>query len=187
MTAARATGRSAVFLDRDGTLNRTFEVGGVPRPPDGPDALELLPGVAQAVDRLRRAGLVLIVVTNQPDVARGDTRREAVEAINAELRQRLPLDAIYCCYHDDPDGCDCRKPRPGMLISAAERFGLELSDSYLVGDRWKDVEAGRRVGCTTILLEASYSEAARSRPDHVVADLPAAVDLILTLLDGARV
>ncbi len=186
MKSVPGLSRVAVFLDRDGTINRTFEAHGEPKPPKDLGQLEILPGVSDALTRLKQAGLLLIVVTNQPDVARRATRREVVEAIHSSLRRSLPLDAVYCCYHDDPDDCACRKPRPGMLTRAAEQFGVLLSASFVVGDRWKDVEAGRRAGCTTVLLEAAYSGAERTRPDHVAAGLPEAAEIILRLLDGAQ-
>ncbi len=170
--------RPAVFLDRDGTLNRTRIVGGVPRPPAGLDDLEVLPGVGDALAELRRAGYCLVVVTNQPDVARGEATREAVEAIHARLRSQLALDEILVCYHDDADGCRCRKPGVGMLIDAAARFGLDLRRSFMIGDRWRDVGAGRGAGCTTILLRQDYS-GDHFRPDYCAADLSAAAAIIL--------
>ena len=115
--------RRAVFLDRDGVLNRAFlHADGKSHPPASPQQLEILPGVMDVCQSLRRAGFLLIVVTNQPDVARGTQRREVVEAINLELRRQLPLDDIRVCYHDEADNCPCRKPKPGMLLEAG--FGL---------------------------------------------------------------
>ena len=171
--------RAAVFLDRDGTINRSGVRDGVPTPPDGVEQLEILPGVPEALERLRRAGFVLVVVTNQPDVARGTRERGAVEAIHAELQRRLPLEVIMCCYHDDPDDCACRKPRPGMLVDAADHLGLSLGVSYLVGDRWRDTEAGRRAGCTTVLLRGPYSGGDQAHADFEATDLGEAADIIL--------
>lgn len=145
--------------------------------------LEIIPEAANALDRLKEAGFFLAVVTNQPEVARGTLSRQVVEQIHAALRRSLPLDAVLCCYHDDGDDCPCRKPRPGMLIDAAERFGLHLGRSYLIGDRWRDVEAGRRAGCTTILLRRPYSEAERASPDFEAADLGEAAELVLRCLE----
>jgi D-glycero-D-manno-heptose 1,7-bisphosphate phosphatase len=173
--------RRAVFLDRDGTLNRTDLVGGVPKPPSDAKALEILPGVPKALARLKRAGYLLVVVTNQPDVARGTQARRVVESIHAKLRSQLPLDAVYCCYHDD--GCPARKPRPGMLLAAAERFGLELPHSIMVGDRWRDTEAGRRAGCRTVLLRRPYS-GEQAHADAEASDLAEAAEIILARLGG---
>jgi D-glycero-D-manno-heptose 1,7-bisphosphate phosphatase len=152
--------RRAVFLDRDGVLNRAFRDGsGTLRPPSSLDDFELLDGAAEACARLRAAGFALVVATNQPDVARGTQRREVVEQINATLRRELPLDAVFTCYHDDKDDCTCRKPLPGMLLAAAEELGILLEESFMVGDRGRDVEAGRRAGCRTVLVGAERADA----------------------------
>ncbi len=174
----------AVFLDRDGVLNRAIVRNGKPYPPASAGELEILPGVPEALARLRQAGFVLLVITNQPDVARGTTRRETVEAINEALRRRLPLDAVYTCYEDGDT--PRRKPNPGLLLEAAAEHGVDPRASFMVGDRWKDVEAGRRAGCRTVFVDYGYREAylAAALPDRVVADLGAAADWIVTA-DGA--
>jgi D-glycero-D-manno-heptose 1,7-bisphosphate phosphatase len=176
------TGRPGVFLDRDGVLNRTFVRDGTPYPPMTLDEVEVLPGVADALKRLSENNLPLIVVTNQPDVARGAQTREMVETINRRLAQALPmLTAFYVCYHDNKDGCDCRKPGPGMLLQAASEHGIDLSASFMVGDRWSDVAAGATAGCRTLLLDVPYNQAQRCTPDYVVTDLSQAADRILAL------
>jgi D-glycero-D-manno-heptose 1,7-bisphosphate phosphatase len=167
-----------VFLDRDGTLIRTHVVDGVPRPVQSAAQVEMLPGVTVAAKRLREAGFKLVLVTNQPDVARGTLERQAVEEIHAHLRRELRLDEVMCCFHDDADGCRCRKPQAGMLLDAAERLDIRLQTSFMVGDRWRDVEAGRRAGCTTILLREPYSGDS-VRADFEVADLVEAAEIIL--------
>lgn len=172
-------GAAAVFLDRDGVLNRAILEKGQARPPATLEEVEILPGVPEALQALKARGYWLIVVTNQPDVARGRQSRAVVEAINALLQERLPLDKVLVCYHDDADGCECRKPRPGLLLRAAEQHGINLAHSYMVGDRWKDIEAGARAGCKTILIDYAYSEPVTSQPDHIVNSLPLAVDWIL--------
>lgn len=174
--------RRAAFLDRDGVINRVRVCGGVTHPPRGLDELELLPGVEDAARRLSALGLKLIVVTNQPDVARGTQTRAAVEAINRALRDRLPLDDVVCCYHDNDDDCPCRKPRPGMLLDAAARHGVDLGGSVMVGDRWSDVVAGRAAGCLSVLVSGPYSRAHLCRPDLVATGLPDAVDQIARTL-----
>jgi D-glycero-D-manno-heptose 1,7-bisphosphate phosphatase len=175
--------RPAVFLDRDGVLNRTFVRNGTPYPPMTLDEVEVLPGVAGALKRLSEHDLSLIVVTNQPDVARGTQTREMVEEINRHLAAALPvLTAFYVCYHDNKDACDCRKPGPGMLLQGAKEHGIDLSKSFMVGDRWSDVAAGATAGCRTFLLDVPYNQAQRCTPDYVVADLSQAADRILALL-----
>jgi D-glycero-D-manno-heptose 1,7-bisphosphate phosphatase len=121
----------------------------------------------------------LIVATNQPDVARGDQSRENVERMNAVLRERLPLDDIVVCYHDDTNDCSCRKPQPGLLVDAAQRWSIDLTRSFMVGDRWRDVEAGNRAGCLTVLVRGSLEQIA-SDPNHTVDSLAEATDWILT-------
>jgi D-glycero-D-manno-heptose 1,7-bisphosphate phosphatase len=148
----------AVFLDRDGVLNRAVVRNGLPYPPGSLDALEVMPDAPEALQSLKEAGFLLLVVTNQPDVARGTTPRATVEAINTELARQLPLDGFYTCYHDSVDDCACRKPRPGMLLDAARAHGIDLSRSYMVGDRWRDVEAGVTAGCNTVFIDWGYQE-----------------------------
>jgi D-glycero-D-manno-heptose 1,7-bisphosphate phosphatase len=181
-----AGGRPAVFLDRDGVLIRARVVEGTPRPPAGADQLELLPGAADACRRLHEAGLLLIVVTNQPDVARGTQTLEGVEALNRELSARLPLDEIRVCPHDDADRCHCRKPAPGLLLDASRDWGIELSRSVMVGDRWRDIEAGRRAGCKTVFIDWGYSERAPEGQDLNVRKLEEAVPWILEITSKGR-
>jgi D-glycero-D-manno-heptose 1,7-bisphosphate phosphatase len=177
--------RPAVFLDRDGVLNRTTVREGTPYPPMRIEEVEILPGVADALKRLIEKGLPLIVVTNQPDVARGTQTREVVEQINIKLAHELPmLTAFYVCYHDTKDGCTCRKPGAGMLVQAAAEHQIDLSQSFMVGDRWSDIVAGAAVGCKTFLFDVPYSQCQRCTPDYVVADLNDAAERILALLNA---
>jgi D-glycero-D-manno-heptose 1,7-bisphosphate phosphatase len=178
--------RRAVFLDRDGVINRAVVRDGKPFPPATETDLEVLPGVAEALARLRTAGFRLVVVTNQPDVARGTQRRDVIDRMHARLAALLPIDEFQVCDHDDGDGCACRKPAPGLLQAAARTGGLSLRDSYMVGDRWRDVEAGRRAGCTTVFIDRGYDEPRPDRPDAVVHSLPEAADWILSQPRSAR-
>jgi len=171
--------RPAVFLDRDGVLNRAIVRDGKPYPPSSLEELEMLPGVSEACHDLSKAGFLLIMVTNQPDVARGKQTREVVEAINRVLSDRLSLDDIKVCYHDNSDNCKCRKPEPGLLLDAAEEWKIDLSSSFVVGDRRKDIEAGRRAGCSTIFIEYGYSEVRPDTFDKLATSLTDAVDWIL--------
>ena len=170
----------AVFLDRDGVINRTIVADGRPHAPVSVAELDILPGVVEALTRLRHAGFLLIVVTNQPDVARGHMSRESVEAIHAVLRRQLPLDDIQVCYHDDANGCACRKPAPGMLYAAAVEREVALGESYLVGDRWRDIGAGQRAGCTTILVEGGTYDEVTIEPDVRMPDLSRAAAWIVS-------
>lgn len=173
--------RAAVFLDRDGVLNEPVVRDGKPYPPAGPADVVLCAGAHDAVRALREAGFVLVVITNQPDVARGTTPRAVVDAINARLREELTLDDVLVCAHDDADGCDCRKPKPGLIRAGARRHGVDLARSYLVGDRWRDVEAGAAAGCRTVLVDRGYAERSASvAPDARVASVLEAARWIIT-------
>jgi D-glycero-D-manno-heptose 1,7-bisphosphate phosphatase len=172
--------RRAVFLDRDGVINRALVRGGRPYPPDSLEELELLPGVVEAVASLRAAGFLVVVATNQPDVASGRQRREVVEAMHEQIRRLVPVDGIKVCYHGEVDGCCCRKPQPGMILEAAQEHSVDLPRSFMVGDRWRDVGAGRAAGCGTILVGDGYGEAFPDPPDASVRSLREAADLILS-------
>lgn len=171
--------RRAVFLDRDGVLNRADLRDGHPHPPPSADDVVVLDGVADACRRLHDDGWLLVVVTNQPDIARGTTTRAEVDAINAVVVADLPVDEVMVCPHDDIDGCACRKPAAGMLVDAADRWAVDLGRSVMVGDRWRDIEAGQRAGTTTIFIDRGYDEPSPSGPDHVVASLAEAAVVII--------
>jgi len=170
----------AIFLDRDGIINRAIVREGMPYPPVKPDEMELLPWTLRSFAKLQSAGYMLIGVTNQPDVARGKQSREEVEAMNAWIQERVPLQEILVCYHDDRDNCDCRKPKPGLILRAAARYSLNLLESWMVGDRWKDIAAGQAAGLKTIFVDYHYHEIYRSNPaDFVVEDTAQIDDIIL--------
>jgi D-glycero-D-manno-heptose 1,7-bisphosphate phosphatase len=169
----------AVFLDRDGVIGRPILRARKPHAPQSLAQLELLPGVHAALDALRARGFRLVVVTNQPDVARGTTPRVVVDAMNEWLQSVLPLDAIFTCYHDDEDRCACRKPLPGLITRAAAQLGIHRAASYLVGDRWRDIAAGRRAGCKTLFVDHGYAERLPEAYDFRVGSLRDAARLIL--------
>ena len=174
-------GLAAVFLDRDGVINRAVVRDGRPYAPTRVEELEILPGTISSIPRLAEGGYVLIGITNQPDVARGAQSREVVESINTMILSRLPLREIFVCYHDDVDNCDCRKPKPGLILRAAEKYGLDLSQSWMVGDRWKDIAAGRAAGLKTIFVDYHYAETYEGIPaDFTVKDTLFLSDIILS-------
>jgi D-sedoheptulose 7-phosphate isomerase len=178
--AVQGEKRRAVFLDRDGVLNRAVLRNGKPHPPASVAELEVAPGAQDALESLRQKGYRLLVVTNQPDISRGATARETVDEINRVLSSVLPLDDILVCQHSDADHCDCRKPKPGLLQEAARRHNIDLASSFMVGDRWRDVEAGQSAGCRTILIDGGYEERQPVRPpDARVHSLAEAADWIL--------
>ena len=171
--------RRAVFLDRDGVINRGVVHAGKPFAPSSLSEFEILPGVAEALASLRAAGYLLVVCTNQPDVRRGNTDRADVDAIHAYLRKALAIDDVRVCYHNDGDACVCRKPMPGMLYAAAYDHEIQLSRSFMVGDRWRDIGAGRAAGCQTILV-SRFPEPLSVEPDLELENLPAAAEWILS-------
>ena len=175
---------TAVFLDRDGVLNEAVIRNGKPYPPGSPEEVRIISGAAEALGRLKALGLPLVVVTNQPDVARGTQTAEAVEAIHERLRDALPIDDFLACFHDDGDGCACRKPKPGLILEGAARHGADPARSFLIGDRWRDIDAGKAAGCRTVWIDYGYRERGPSAaPDARVASLAEAVAWILTELE----
>lgn len=173
--------RPAVFLDRDGVLVKERVVDGKPFPPASLAEMEILPAARRALELLRARGFRLVVVTNQPDVARGLIHPDDIRRMHERLLEELPLDAVYACQHDDADGCECRKPKPGLLLRAARELELDLARSFMVGDRWRDVEAGRAAGCKTVWIDRSYREPSPATPpDARVASLEEAVAWILS-------
>ncbi|HMD50858.1 MAG TPA: HAD family hydrolase [Bryobacteraceae bacterium] len=171
--------RRAVFLDRDGVLNRAVLRDGKPYPPPTLADLRLLPGVREACRMLREAGFALILITNQPDIARGTANAGEVGEMHARLRRFLQLDDVRVCPHDDDAHCDCRKPKPGLLLEAAQTLGIDLGSSFVVGDRWRDVEAGQRAGCQTLFVDYGYRERQPEGPFTRVRSLLEAANWIL--------
>lgn len=169
----------AVFFDRDGVINVPVVRDGRPYPPRDVAELRWMPGVHETLRTLHERGFLLFVVTNQPDVARGTTARSDVEAIHQRILDELPIERIYVCYHDDADACDCRKPKPGMILQASRDYPVDRSTSWLVGDRWRDIAAGRAAGCRTILVQHGYSERAAT-------DFDARVDQLSEILEWIR-
>ncbi len=169
--------KRAVFLDRDGVIAEVIDRGGRPGGARSFDEFKLLPGVRKAVARLKEAGFLAIVVTNQPDIARGLLSSQDLERMHDLLRQELRLDDILSCPHDNADNCSCRKPRPGLLLRAAKKWEIDLARSVIVGDRESDVQAGRSADCETILIDAPYNRGVEA--DHQAADLSEAVTIII--------
>jgi D-glycero-D-manno-heptose 1,7-bisphosphate phosphatase len=173
----------AVFLDRDGVINRPIIHEGRPYPPRSIEAFDILPGVEDACRVLKTGGYLLVVVTNQPDVGRQTLDRGAVEKIHRFMAERLPLDLVLTCFHAGEkygQPCECRKPQPGMLWEAARQLQISLPESYMVGDRWRDIDCGRRAGCRTIFIDWGYSEHLREVPDHRASNLVEAAQIVLT-------
>jgi D-glycero-D-manno-heptose 1,7-bisphosphate phosphatase len=170
----------AVFLDRDGVLIETNIVNGKPYAIKNIKDFKLTNGVKDAIRRLKKAGYLLIMVTNQPDVGRGVISDKTASTINYMIKSILRLDTIMMCPHTPEDKCLCRKPSPMMLIGAANAFNINLSKSYMIGDRWSDIETGEKAGCKTILIDKHYkNDKPATGQDHTVDDIREAVDWIL--------
>ena len=175
--------RPAVFLDRDGVINRVTVRNGTPHPPCDAEEFELYEDVPDGCARLKAANFLLVVITNQPDVGRGTQSREAVEAMNLKMQSALPLlDRIEICYHAGErygQPCECRKPRPGLILRAATELNIDPRRSYVIGDRWRDIDCARAAGCRAIFIERRYKESLREAPDFTVADFNDAVSAVL--------
>ncbi len=169
----------AVFLDRDGVINAAVVREGKPYPPATVCETRILEDVPEALGLLREVGFRLAVITNQPDVARGTQTRDEVEAINTFLSSQLPLDHFEVCYHDEADSCDCRKPKPGLIRNSALALSVDMTTGFLVGDRWRDIEAGRAAGCRTIWIDRGYAERRPSQYDYRAESLLDAAQWII--------
>jgi D-glycero-D-manno-heptose 1,7-bisphosphate phosphatase len=175
--------RRAVFLDRDGVINRTVVRDGRPYPPSHLDDFELYEDVADGCARLKAANFIVVVITNQPDVGRGTQTQQVVEAMHSKLRSALPwVDRIETCFHAGErhgELCDCRKPRPGMILRAAVELNIDLRASYVIGDRWRDIDCARAAGCRAVLIDRGYQESLREAPDFTVSSFNDAVSTVL--------
>jgi len=177
----------AVFLDRDGTINWNEVRDGKPYAPTRLVDFRYLPGVPEAITRFRAEGYRVIVVTNQPDLATGKNSPAVIEAMHARLRTELGVDDVLTCPHTDDQNCACRKPKPGLLLQAAEKWDIDLGRSVMVGDRWRDVDAGRAAGCATVFIDHGYSgDPVPQGADLHVASLAEAADFICAELTRRR-
>lgn len=176
-------GRPAVFLDRDGVINRVAVRNGMPYPPSDVEEFEIYEDVPDGCARLKAANFVLVVITNQPDVGRGIQSREAVEAMNLKMQSALQLlDRVEVCYHAGErygEPCACRKPRPGLILRAAAELNIDAKRSYVIGDRWRDVDCAHAAGCRAVFIERGYKEPLRHAPDFTVPTFNDAVTAVL--------
>lgn len=175
--------RRAVFLDRDGVLNAVVVREGRPFPPLSLAEVKIPDDVPKAISLLKEAGMVLVVVSNQPDVARGTQRREVVQEINEWLGSQLPLDRFEVCYHDDADCCGCRKPKPGLIHRSAKALNIVVEDSFVVGDRWRDIDAGKAAGCRSVWIDCGYAERKSISHDYRATSLLDAATWIIKQIE----
>ena len=170
--------RRAIFLDRDGTLNKAFIKNGLPFSPSSFNEFEILPGVKESILKLKKLNFVCLLITNQPDVSRGKIKKKAVIQMNNFLKSEIKLDDIFVCYHDDHDNCECRKPKPGLLLNAKKKWNINLNKSYMIGDRWKDVQAGINAGCKTVFINNNYKETKEVKANFITDSLLNAVYIL---------
>lgn len=173
----KSKGFCAVFLDRDGVINEVVFRDGRPASPRTLDEFRLCEGVGPALAQLAEAGFRLFVVSNQPDIARGFLAPSVLHTISERIQSILPVERVLTCIHDDADSCACRKPKPGMLQDVAFSEGIDLSRSFIIGDSWRDVQAGAHAGCRTILLQRPYNRGVQA--DYLVEGLAKAAQLVL--------
>ncbi len=171
----------AVFLDRDGVISLSIVRDGLPFAPTNLGDFEILSESPAACRRLKAVGFLLIVVTNQPEVGRGTMKKETVEAMHAKMCRELPIDRVEVCYHPGhgESHCNCRKPKPGLLLKAAQELNIALAQSWMVGDRWRDIDCGFAAGCRTVFIDRGYAENLKHAPDFRANDLTEAADVIL--------
>ena len=171
----------AIFLDRDGILNEAVIRNGKPFAAVSAETCKIIEGVPERLKLLKQKGFSLIVITNQPDAARGDADIKTIEAINQKIKAAIPeIDEIKVCFHTDEDDCLCRKPKPGMIIEAAFEYHIDLENSFVVGDRWRDVDAAHAAGCKSLFVDYGYDEKLKSKPDHTFKHPTEALDWILS-------
>lgn len=168
----------ALFLDRDGVINKAFIYGGRPYPPSKLEEVTILDGVKEALILSKKMGFLNIIVTNQPDASTGKQDIGTIHEIHTLIKKSLPIDDIFVCFHLGVDNCSCRKPLPGMLFSAQEKWKIDFSKSFLVGDRWRDIGASQAVGCKSFFIDYNYQEKRPDLPYDTVSSLREAVERI---------
>lgn len=162
--------KRAIFLDRDGIINSSVVKEGKPYPPASVVEVQFITGVRECLLKFAKKGFLIFIITNQPDVARGTKNIEEIEKIHHLIKEQFPVDEIFACYHDDEDHCTCRKPGIGFFLQAQRDYAIDLTQSYMVGDRWRDIDAGKNAGCTTIFVDYGYNEKLKQQPDFIIQE-----------------
>ena len=174
--------KKSVFLDRDGVINKVYIKDGLPESPNSLNELKIIPGVRESIIKLKKLNFICLMVTNQPNVSRKKIDKNSVIQMNNFLKNEISLDDIFVCYHDDSDNCNCRKPKPGLLLQAGKKWDVDFKKSFMIGDRWRDIQAGEKVGCKTIFLDYKYNEKKPKKPDFVSDSLLNAAHIIEKLI-----
>ena len=171
--------QAAVFLDRDGVLNRSLVRDGKSYAPRRMEDFKLLPYAVTSVEKLLKVGFLVIVVTNQPDINNGLVSIESVNAMHSILKEKTHVTDIFLCPHSQNEGCHCRKPKPGMLMAAAKKYNIDLQKSFMVGDRSSDVDAGLEAGCRAIFLNRHYKEPSPLKQEKTFSSLNSVTNYII--------
>ena len=170
--------RKAIFLDRDGTLNKAYIENGLPISPSSLNKFKIIKGVKKSINRLKKLNFLCILITNQPDVFRGKISKKTVVKMNSYIKKKIKLEDMFVCYHDNEHNCSCRKPKPGLLVKASKKWKIDLKKSFMIGDRWKDILAGKKVGCKTIFINNNYKNDKKVKADFTFKSLLKAVNKI---------
>ena len=170
--------RVAIFLDREGTLNKAYIKNGLPISHPSFNKFKILPGVKNSIIKLKKLGFLCLLITNQPDVSRKKIKKNVVKKMNNFIKKKIKLDDVFVCYHDDKHNCNCRKPKPGLLLDGSRKWNINLKESYMIGDRWKDISAGVSAGCKTIFINNKYKELTPQNPNYVTDSLIKAAQFI---------
>jgi len=170
--------RKAIILDRDGIINKIVIRNGKASSPRKLGEFKFLPNIKKYLESFREMGFLNIVFTNQPDISRGLLKREELRKMHKFISEILPIDEIKFCPHDDNDNCSCRKPKPGLILEAAKKWSIDLKKSYVIGDGWKDMAAGKRAGCKTFLMRRKYNKNLQSGFDFGVNNLKEVIKII---------
>jgi len=178
--------KKAVFLDRDGVINEVIYRDGSEKPSSPWDFEEfrLIPGIKRSLEELNKMGFYLFVISNQPDISRGLVKEGTTERINNIISEELPITEIRVCPHDDYHNCNCRKPKPGMIFELSKKWKIDLEESFLIGDNWKDIEAGKSAGLTCIIIDMAYNKSVDA--DYRAEKIEKAVELINSLSKNKR-
>lgn len=171
----------AIFFDRDGVINRVVFREGKPSSPWRFEEFEIFSDIKEILEHFKSLNFLNIIFTNQPDITRNNLNIQELEKIHKFLMENLPIDRIEVCPHDDKDNCFCRKPKPGLILQAAQKLNIELSKSYVIGDNWKDIKAGKAAGCKTFLIRSEYNKDYKEDYDFEISNLKEAVEIIKKL------
>lgn len=170
--------KTAIFLDRDGVINKSIIKNNLPYSPKQKNNFVIIDGVKEAISIFNSLNFIPVVITNQPDVSRGIMTKKMVDWQHSRLYEVLGIENYFTCYHDDSDFCECRKPKAGLIKEASKKLNIDIKKSFLVGDRWKDIKAGQNAGCSCFFIDYQYNEKEPEPPFQRVNSLLEAARII---------